>query len=74
MWELHAGPKATHLLWVFDISGPILCLGFTLRLGRSSAGNCWKRLDVHKEEIQCLNMTGDLSQLVVFDEFVAKGN
>lgn len=37
-----------------------------LRRGQSSAGDCWKRLDVHKEDVQHLNMTGDLSQLVVF--------
>ncbi len=37
-----------------------------LRPGRSSAGDCWKRLDVDEEEIQRLNVTGDLSQLVVF--------
>lgn len=49
--------------------------GVCLRPGRSSAGDCWKRLDVHEEEIQHLNMTGDLSQLVVLgvNVFVTKG-
>lgn len=40
--------------------------GVYLRHGRSSAGDCWKRLDVHEEEKQHLNVTGYLSQLVVF--------
>lgn len=39
--------------------------GLYLRLEQSSAGDFWRRLDVHNEEVQPVNMTGDLSQLGV---------
>lgn len=52
--ELNVGPGATRLLWGFHICRQTLSLGF------APGWTCYKRLDVHKGEIRCLNKSRDL--------------